>query len=85
MYCEFVHLLMLLFVASSFQLRFEERFLQLVHFFILYFYKDLLVCRVLASFIVGIFNLYEDLYFTYLEINPLGKFIWIPRSRIYLY
>lgn len=31
------------------------------------------ICRVLASFIVGIFNLYEDLYFTYLEINPLGK------------
>jgi len=29
--------------------------------------------RVLASFIVGLFNLYEDLYFTYLEINPLGK------------
>lgn len=28
---------------------------------------------VLASFIVGLFNLYEDLYFTYLEINPLGK------------
>uniref|UniRef100_A0A3P9IBM6 ATP citrate synthase n=1 Tax=Oryzias latipes TaxID=8090 RepID=A0A3P9IBM6_ORYLA len=25
----------------------------------------------LASFIVGLFNLYEDLYFTYLEINPL--------------
>lgn len=29
-------------------------------------------CRVLASFIMGLFNLYEDLYFTYLEINPLG-------------
>lgn len=28
--------------------------------------------RVLASFILGLFNLYEDLYFTYLEINPLG-------------
>ncbi|KAM6951256.1 ATP-citrate synthase [Aplochiton taeniatus] len=26
---------------------------------------------VLASFIVGLFGLYEDLYFTYLEINPL--------------
>ncbi|XP_066554498.1 ATP-citrate synthase isoform X2 [Amia ocellicauda] len=26
---------------------------------------------VLASFILGLFNLYEDLYFTYLEINPL--------------
>ncbi|XP_062859367.1 ATP-citrate synthase isoform X2 [Trichomycterus rosablanca] len=25
----------------------------------------------LASFIVGLFNLYENLYFTYLEINPL--------------
>lgn len=29
-------------------------------------------CRVLSSFIVGLFNLYEDLFFTYLEINPLG-------------
>uniref|UniRef100_A0A8C4HX90 ATP-citrate synthase n=1 Tax=Dicentrarchus labrax TaxID=13489 RepID=A0A8C4HX90_DICLA len=28
---------------------------------------------VLASFIVGLFNLYEDLFFTYLEINPLGR------------
>uniref|UniRef100_H2TQH4 ATP-citrate synthase n=1 Tax=Takifugu rubripes TaxID=31033 RepID=H2TQH4_TAKRU len=26
---------------------------------------------VLANFIVGLFSLYEDLYFTYLEINPL--------------
>ncbi|MED6286199.1 hypothetical protein CHARACLAT_003340 [Characodon lateralis] len=26
---------------------------------------------VLASFIVGLFNLYENLFFTYLEINPL--------------
>ncbi|XP_026181163.1 ATP-citrate synthase [Mastacembelus armatus] len=26
---------------------------------------------VLASFIVGLFNLYEELFFTYLEINPL--------------
>lgn len=41
----------------------------------LYFYVRLFVCRVLASFIVGLFNLYEDLYFTYLEVNPLGKFV----------
>uniref|UniRef100_A0A8B9L8M5 ATP citrate synthase n=1 Tax=Astyanax mexicanus TaxID=7994 RepID=A0A8B9L8M5_ASTMX len=27
--------------------------------------------EVLTSFLVGLFNLYEDLYFTYLEINPL--------------
>lgn len=26
--------------------------------------------EVLASFICGLFNFYEDLYFTYLEINP---------------
>uniref|UniRef100_A0A3B3Q7M5 ATP-citrate synthase n=1 Tax=Paramormyrops kingsleyae TaxID=1676925 RepID=A0A3B3Q7M5_9TELE len=26
---------------------------------------------VLASFVVGLFNLYEELFFTYLEINPL--------------
>ncbi|XP_069093763.1 ATP-citrate synthase isoform X1 [Pleurodeles waltl] len=26
---------------------------------------------ILASFITGLFNFYEDLYFTYLEINPL--------------
>lgn len=32
-----------------------------------------LFCRMLTSFLVGLFNLYEDLYFTYLEINPLGK------------
>lgn len=31
------------------------------------------LCRVLANFIVGLFNLYEDLFFTYLEINPLGR------------
>ncbi|XP_063072236.1 ATP-citrate synthase isoform X1 [Engraulis encrasicolus] len=30
-----------------------------------------LIKEVLANFIVGLFNLYEDLYFTYLEINPL--------------
>lgn len=29
--------------------------------------------RVLVSFISGLFNFYEDLYFTYLEINPLGN------------
>lgn len=39
-------------------------------------------CRLLSSFIVGLFNLYEDLFFTYLEINPLGKFItWISPSH----
>ncbi|XP_069607885.1 ATP-citrate synthase isoform X2 [Ranitomeya imitator] len=27
--------------------------------------------EILASFIAGLFNLYDDLYFTYLEINPL--------------
>ncbi|TDG97951.1 hypothetical protein EPR50_G00213550 [Perca flavescens] len=27
--------------------------------------------EVLANFIVGLFNFYEDLYFTYLEINPI--------------
>ncbi|XP_056405376.1 ATP-citrate synthase isoform X2 [Hyla sarda] len=27
--------------------------------------------EVLASFVTGLFNLYDDLYFTYLEINPL--------------
>lgn len=27
--------------------------------------------EVLASFITGLFNLYDDLYFTYLEINPV--------------
>lgn len=32
-------------------------------------------CRVLSSFIVGLFNFYEDLFFTYLEINPLGRLI----------
>lgn len=32
----------------------------------------------LTSFLVGLFNLYEDLYFTYLEINPLGKSLKQP-------
>lgn len=32
--------------------------------------------RVLASFISGLFNFYEDLYFTYLEINPLGNWLF---------
>ncbi|KAG9474205.1 ATP-citrate synthase isoform X2 [Eleutherodactylus coqui] len=27
--------------------------------------------EILASFITGLFNLYDDLYFTYMEINPL--------------
>lgn len=31
--------------------------------------------RILASFISGLFNFYEDLYFTYLEINPLGNWL----------
>lgn len=31
--------------------------------------------RILASFISGLFNFYEDLYFTYLEINPLGNWV----------
>lgn len=25
---------------------------------------------------MGLFSLYEDLYFTYLEINPLGMFVY---------
>lgn len=33
------------------------------------------LCRVLANFIVGLFNLYEELFFTYLEINPLGRLL----------
>uniref|UniRef100_A0AAY4AA59 ATP-citrate synthase n=1 Tax=Denticeps clupeoides TaxID=299321 RepID=A0AAY4AA59_9TELE len=36
--------------------------------------------KVLASFIVGLFNLYEDLYFTYLEINPLV----VTQSGVYV-
>ena len=31
------------------------------------------VFRVLATFIRDLFQFYTDLYFTYLEINPLGK------------
>ncbi|TSK28014.1 ATP-citrate synthase [Bagarius yarrelli] len=31
--------------------------------------------EVLANFLVGLFNLYEDLYFTYLEINPLADYL----------
>ena len=32
-----------------------------------------LFCRLLTTFIYDLFQLYTDLYFTYLEINPLGK------------
>uniref|UniRef100_A0A671R9R3 ATP-citrate synthase n=1 Tax=Sinocyclocheilus anshuiensis TaxID=1608454 RepID=A0A671R9R3_9TELE len=35
------------------------------------FHHEVSCIFLLASFIVGLFNLYEDLYFTYLEINPL--------------
>ncbi|XP_013863073.1 ATP-citrate synthase [Austrofundulus limnaeus] len=43
--------------------------------------------EVLASFIVGLFNLFEGLYFTYLEINPLvvtqdGVFILDMAAKI---
>ncbi|XP_049320393.1 ATP-citrate synthase isoform X2 [Astyanax mexicanus] len=42
--------------------------------------------EVLSSFIVGLFNLYEDLYFTYLEINPLvtgeGVFVLDMAAKI---
>ena len=30
--------------------------------------------RVLAEFLVLLYKAYNDLYFTYLEINPLGKY-----------
>lgn len=44
------------------------------------------VCRILANFIVGLFNLYEDLFFTYLEINPLGRLssllLFVLRSSV---
>lgn len=32
-----------------------------------------LFSRLLTTFIYDLFQLYADLYFTYLEINPLGK------------
>ena len=32
-----------------------------------------LFSRLLTTFIYDLFQLYTDLYFTYLEINPLGK------------
>lgn len=38
-----------------------------------FFFFFFCLCRMLTSFLVGLFNLYEDLFFTYLEINPLGK------------
>ena len=30
---------------------------------------------VVANFVSSLFKLYSDLYFTYLEINPLGKLL----------
>ena len=32
--------------------------------------------RLLATFINDLFKLYTDLFFTYLEINPLGEVIF---------
>lgn len=29
--------------------------------------------RIVANFIVALYTVYVDLFFTYLEINPLGK------------
>jgi len=31
------------------------------------------VCRAVLGFITSLYKVYSDLYFTYLEINPLGK------------
>jgi len=31
------------------------------------------VCRAVLEFIMSLYKVYCDLYFTYLEINPLGK------------
>lgn len=38
--------------------------------------------EILASFISGLFNLYEDLYFTYLEINPLGNWSGMGQGSV---
>lgn len=38
---------------------------------------------ILASFICGLFNLYEDLYFTYLEINPLGNGYFLEQNFLF--
>ena len=42
----------------------------------LIFVDDLLffVFRLIATFISDLFQVYSESYFTYLEINPLGKF-----------
>jgi len=36
---------------------------------------DVFVCRAVLGFIVSLYKVYVDLYFTYLEINPLGKLV----------
>ena len=39
--------------------------------------------RVLVEFLQLLYRAYSDLYFTYLEINPLGKYIFLrPHSVI---
>lgn len=41
--------------------------------------------RLLTTFIYDLFQLYTDLYFTYLEINPLGRdscFVFVKVTRI---
>jgi len=34
---------------------------------------DITVCRAVLAFITSLYKVYCDLYFTYLEVNPLGK------------
>ena len=44
-----------------------------------------LFSRLLTTFIYDLFQLYTDLYFTYLEINPLGKnsrFVFVKVTRM---
>lgn len=52
-------------------------FVNLLLFFFFFFNS------ILASFICGLFNLYEDLYFTYLEINPLGNGYFLEQNFLF--
>lgn len=41
-----------------------------------------LLCRQLIEFLQLLYKVYSDLYFTYLEINPLGTYVHVNSSLL---
>ena len=46
------------------------------------FMNESLHFRLIAAFIAALYTAYSDLYFTYLEINPLGKYFFLTRPLL---